>query len=291
VADDALTQTAPAVPGVEATSVVPAVVPAPVTAPEPQAKKRPTLYERRRAAIQRRFAGAYFALAVVVGVAVGLAIVLVSRSGGTHAAWSSFKPTAHGLEAAQQIAGHVSAGYRLNGKPLASALASAPEVQQSVTISAVAIRSGFADERPQDVTFVNTNHAVVYLFTGTGSKGAIPGSATAKRGNVLRREILETSLYTFKYVDGIDTVIAFPPPTFDSSGNVVPRAVVLQKKDYGKLLGRPLTETLPARPRETPSVQLTPKELGSIAKVRFMQFDFQALPNDTALLVLTPVAG
>ena len=237
----------------------------------------------------RRFGLAYFSLAVCVGVAVGLTIVLLGRSSTSHSAWSRFKPTGHGLAAAQQIASYVGGSYRLGSLPLASALASPPEVQQNVTISAAAVRSGFTDERPQDVTFVKTNHSVVYLFTGTGANGVIPGTPSVARGNLLRREILEMSLYSLKYVDGIDSVIAFPPPTVGSDGKALPRAVLLRRSGLGKLLSRPLFETLPPRRVETTAVKMSSGELAAISKVRFMQYAFQALPNDTALLVLTPV--
>jgi hypothetical protein len=282
VADDAVTP----VPG------VPAVPPAPAAAPE--AQRKPTLYERRRARIQRRFGAAYFVLAVVVGIAIGMAIVLVDRSGGTHAAWSHYKPTAHGLQGAQQIANFVAGSYRLNGQPFTSALAAPPEVEpsagQNVPIYAAAIRTGLADEKPQDVQFVKTDHAIVYYFNGTGQSGTIPGTQSIQRGALLRRQILETSLYTFKYVDGINAVIAFPPPTVGSDGKPLARAVLLQKSDFSQQLGKPLFETLPPRRVETPLVKLDPSELAAISKMRFLQYDFQALPNETALLVLTPVA-
>jgi hypothetical protein len=257
-------------------------------------KRKPTLYERRRAKIQRRFGAAYFVLAVVVGVAVGMAIVLVDRSGGTHAPWSQYKPTSHGLQAAQQIANFVAGGYRLNGQPFTSALATPPEIEPSagtnVPIYAAAIRTGLADEKPQDVQFVKTDHAIVYYFNGTGQSGTIPGAQSVPRGALLRRQILETSLYTFKYVDGINAVIAFPPPTVGSDGKALARAVLLQKSDYSQQLSGPLVQTLPSRRVETPSVKFGPAELAAIAKMRFLQYDFQALPNQTALLVLTPVA-
>ena len=108
----------------------------PTAAPVPAV---PARQEQRLASIQRRFGLAYFGLAVIVGVAVGILAVLIGRSSSHHTAWSAFKPTAHGLEAAQQIASHVSGSYRLtDGQPLAGALADAPVVtaQQQVSRSA-----------------------------------------------------------------------------------------------------------------------------------------------------------
>ena len=258
-------------------------------APAEEPRPRPTAAERRRAAIQRRFGLAYFALAVASGIAIGLLIVLIGHSGTKHTAWSSFKPTSTGLEGAQQIAGYVSRRYRLGDKLFAAAFATTPVVQQT-TIAAAAIRTGFSKERAQDVRFYRTGNAVMYQFSGSNPNGTIPGTPSVARGNLLRREILEMSLYSMKYLGNIDTVIAFPPPAVGSDGKPVARAVLLRKPDLGPQLRSPLFETLPPRRVLEVGQQLTGPERAAIGKVRFMQYTFQALPNGDALLVLTPVA-
>jgi hypothetical protein len=217
--------------------------------------------------------------------------VLLGSSGTKHTEWSSFKPTSKGLEGAQQIAGYVSRRYRLGGELFAGAFASAPVLQDGTPIGAAAIRTGFTKERVQDVKFYRTDHAVMYQFLGTNENGTIPGKPSIARGNLLRREMLEMSLYSMKYLGGIDTVIAFPPPIVGSDGKpAVTRAVLLRKPDLDAQLSSPLSETLPPRRVETVGQSRTPAERAAVAKVRFMQYTGQQLPSGEFLLVLTPVA-
>ena len=251
--------------------------------------------ERRLASIRRRFGFAYFALAVAVGVAVGLLVVLIGRSSGDHAPWSKFKPTAHGLEAAQQIATYVSSRYRLTtGQPLAFALADAPVVtaqQQQVPISVVELQSGFSDQKPQDVGFARTNHSLMLQLRGTGTNGAIPGTPSVARGNLLRREVLEISLYTLKYLGEFDSVIAFPPPVISqTTGKATPTLIFLRRSDVQAELDRPLVQTLPQRPVQTPTVKLRPIERAAVGRIRFLTYSFQGLPDGTALLVASPAS-
>jgi hypothetical protein len=251
--------------------------------------------ERRLGSIRRRFGFAYFALAVAVGVALGLLAVLVGRSSSSGGPWSAFKPAAHGLEAAQQIATYVSSRYRLTGgQPLALALADAPVVsaqQQQVPISVVELQSGFSDQQAQDVGFARTNHSVMLQLRGTGTDGAIPGTPSVARGNLLRREVLEISLYTFKYLSEFDSVLAFPPPVISqTTGKATPTLIFLRRSDVRAELDRPLAETLPQRPVQTPTVKLRPGEQAAIGHVRFMTYSFQGLPDGTALLVAKPAS-
>ncbi len=251
--------------------------------------------ERRLASIRRRFGIAYFGLAVAVGIAVGLLAVLLGRSSSHHPPWSSFKPTAHGLEAAQEIATYVSSKYRLTtGQPLALALADEPVVtaqQQQVPISVVELQSGFADQKPQDVRFARTNHSVMLQLRGTGANGAVPGTPSIARGNLIRREVLEISLYTLKYLHEFDSVIAFPPPVISqTTGKATPTLIFLRRGDVQSELERPLADTLPQRPVETPAVKLRASERTAIGRIRFMTYSFQGLPDGTALLVASPAS-
>ena len=292
MAEDAVRQFASVGDTADESAQPPAALP-PAAAPQQTAerKPKPNLYERRRAAIQRRFGFAYFALAVATGIAIGLVVVLVGRSSGKHEAWSPFKPTSNGLEGAQQIAGYVSRRYRLGNELLAGAFASAPVVQGGTPIGAAAVRTGFTKERVQDVRFYRTDHAVMYQFLGTKDDGTIPGTASVARGNLLRQEILEMSLYSMKYLGGIDTVIAFPPPTIGSDGKpAVTRAILLRKPDLKAQLSRPLGDTIPPGKTETLGRQTTAEERAAVAKVQFMQYSGQQLPSGDFLLVLTPVA-
>ena len=53
----------------------------------------------------------------------------------------------------------------------------------------------------------------MFSLCGLGQSCAIAtGKASVERGTLVRREILELALYTFKYVGGVNHVIAFMPP-------------------------------------------------------------------------------
>ena len=78
----------------------------------------------------------------------------------------------------------------------------------------------------------------MYSLCGLGPSCAIAtGTASVARGRLVRREILELALYTFKYVPGMQSVIAFMPPKTGSQPQYV---VYLQKSDLSQELKLPL---------------------------------------------------
>ena len=86
-----------------------------------------------------------------------------------------------------------------------------PDASTSVPIHYVALRGpkGVIDQ----VDPVDPSNAISYSLCGGGSSCAIAtGTPSVARGTLVRREILELALYTFKYVGGIKNVIAFMPP-------------------------------------------------------------------------------
>src|SRR5207237_467980 len=90
---------------------------------------------------------------------------------------------------------------------------------------------------------------------GLGTSCSITsGAPTVARGTLVRREIFELALYTFKYVGGIKHVIAFMPPP---SGQSAQYLVYLQKSDLAPYLKAPLAQTLgshvPFRRRSRPA--------------------------------------
>jgi hypothetical protein len=84
----------------------------------------------------------------------------------------------------------------------------------------------------------------MYSLCGVGASCSIAtGKASVQRGTLVRREILELALYTFKYAGGIKNVIAFMPPVAGKPTYVV----YLQKSDLIPELRTPLTQTLAAK--------------------------------------------
>ena len=241
----------------------------------------------------RRFGLAYFVLAIVFGAAVGFFVIFLQEPSTTKSAaiWSPWKPSARGLEAAQQIATHVARRYRLSGgEPLVDVLAGAPQLLNDVPITAVQIRSGFADQRVEDVKFYRTTRSVLFQLCGRGQECAISGKASVARARLLRAEILELSLYAFNYVSDIDSVIALAPPTFlPPDTQPVRTAIFLRKHDVMPELDVPLARTVPQRVLSPGALPTTVER--AIDRLHLLESQFQSLQDGTAMLVLSPMAS
>ena len=63
-----------------------------------------------------------------------------------------------------------------------------------------------------DIDFVDGN-GLMYTLNGLGPKGSVRGGKPSEeRHLLLRREALELALYTFRYVEDVDLVVALLPP-------------------------------------------------------------------------------
>jgi hypothetical protein len=256
----------------------------------------------RRSAYRSRFAAVYIVLAVVVGVAVGSFIVLASREDPPPPPrWSDWEPTGSPEARLKQIADRVSSRYRLrSGNELAAALVTTPQVTSpdqsgsrtvSVPVSAIAVRPdtsrGQAEE--SDIDFVPASSHIYFILCGLGNRCAIDeGSPSTARHELLRREALELSLYTFKYVDGIDSVTVFLPPNPNPNGT--PTAVFLKRSDVKRQLGQPLSRTL--GPKAPQIGQMAPAELEAVNNItlpRLYAYDYTQAQDGSAILVLAPV--
>jgi hypothetical protein len=241
-----------------------------------------------------RFALAYTALGLVLAGAIAFfAVVLIGGSSPTGPAWSNWKPSGSSkLEQASSIAQHVQPQYRLapGGAQLVVVKATPPEVQ-NISVEEVALKAGSAGE---DYKFVPTKNAVVYVLCGLGTRCSIKsGTPTQERARLLRREALELALYTFKYVDGVDSVIALiPPPANDDTTNW---ALFFQEKNFDDELQRPLSQTLPTPPAGKKLVPASvvgnqdERTVERLTKPYWFTSQFQQLQDGNAILVLDPV--
>jgi hypothetical protein len=254
---------------------------------------RPDRRERARLTSYRfRFGLVYIVLAAVVGAAVGTFIVLVGRPDRPEAApWSTWQPGGSRDASAKQIADHVSKPYRLpSGNQLAVAVVGPPEVQ-NVAVRYIAVKpdtsTGKAEEN--DVDVLSANGSIMYILCGLGQRCSIPeGEPSEERHQLLRREALELSLYTFKYVKDVDSVVVFLPPRPDQK---IGSSVFLKKAEVRDELRHPLRQTL-ARPDPPQLGQIDRVELGNIDRLtrpRVFQYEFQQAQDGNAFLVLTPV--
>lgn len=188
-----------------------------------------------------RFTVAYLILVLVFGGVASLFTYFLVREDPSPA-WSSYQPDGGGLARAADIANHVAPNYRADGEQIALVEAQPPIVQNRV-VDAIAI----ARERIRPVgggyrSFEPATRTLFYVFCSpTQADCALP-NATPEHITLLQRESLELALYTFKYMNDIDAVVALLPAT----GGQNP-AVYLRRRALTKQLEQPLSLTLPGR--------------------------------------------
>jgi hypothetical protein len=256
---------------------------------------------RRRAEAKvprHRFGLAYLALAALLGAGVGLFVVLLTNGGGDSSGrWSAWKPSASGVQGRDEIAKRVGREYALpSGRQLVGILSEPPLVssgQQSVPVAAIGLRTGLAGETPNDLTVLRANNAWAFVLCGFGERCQIAGTQTAQRYDLLRREALELSLYTFKYNHDVQSVLTFMPPgkALNASGAPTTSLIFLQRAAVKSALDSPLKETLPPPKTAVKPGQMSPKELGAVRRLtegHIYTYDFQPLQDGSAAIVLTP---
>jgi len=215
-----------------------AAVPEPAPAPKPVAEARMPH--------RHRFVFVYGLLGGVLAVAIAGVVVYAGRSINPAPRWSTWHPSGGGLGAAKQIADAVGKSYRLpNGSQLVDVIAKAPSVPgQSgpVPIHYFAIHGAKGADQ---IYAVSSSDSIMFSLCGLGQSCSIAtGKPSVARGTLVRREVLELALYTFKYVGGVKSIVAFMPP---STGTARQYAVFLQKNDLKNELKTPLAQTLSSR--------------------------------------------
>ena len=251
--------------------------------------------DEQQPAYRFRFGLAYLGLAAVLGIAVGTGILLAGRTEkAAGPAWSPWQPTAKETGGrVQEIVRYVARRYRLDAdRQLLAVIPGVPSIQngdQRIAIRGVAVRAPVVARSQEDFSFVDTQNGLMYILCGGAASCAMAGEASNQRGQLVRREALELALYTFKYVDGVDSVLAFWPPR---AGSQATHALFFRKSDFDEQLDRPLTETL------APARALQPTTLSSLEgtlvdRLTLPHF-FRAQPiqaqDGSAILVLDPVA-
>jgi hypothetical protein len=273
-----------------------------VTAPQAAApevdtrSRRARRHDRARGTGYRlRFGLLYVVLATVLGAGVGAFVVLTTRpEPEPDPPWSAWRPTGSQTAMMRQIADRIPQAYRQNGEQLtvstASPLAITTE-QGQVPIDTVFVTPdtsrGLAEEDEIDTYAGNSVASYALCGLGSGEQCAITkGKPSTARFTFLRRQALELSLYTLKYVDGIDSVIVFMPPSPNGQPN---GTIFLTRDDVRPELRRPLDELLPTR---TPTVGgLSEVEEGHVLRLiepRTYAYQIQAAPNGSPVLVLSP---
>jgi hypothetical protein len=204
----------------------------------------------RRLVYRGRFGAFYFLLAIAAGAALGSLVVLLERGSPAPApAWSSWEPQGSAERKAAQIADRVSTPYRLpSGNPLVGVTYAGPPTIAGPDGSPLQLRA-LAVQNPtstgaEDIDAIPSASNVMYVLCGLGPACSIPeGRPSDARGQLLRREALELALYSFRYIEGIESVIVMLPPRADGQNAT---AVFLERSDVRAALEEPLSQTLTA---------------------------------------------
>ncbi len=238
-----------------------------------------------------RFLFVYGILGGALAVAIALVAIYAGRAITPAPKWSAWQPNGGGLGAAKQIADNVGKSYRLpNGDQLVDVIAKAPSLSPTtgavIPLHYIAIQS--TKGTPIVHYQISPSNSVTYDLCGLGTSCSIAtGKPSAERGTLVRREILELALYTFKYVGGIQNVVAFMPPP---AGTQAQYAVYLRKSDVSLELRQPLAKTLKARvplPSAIPAREV--HVVDSVTEPRVYKYGVAQAQTGDFVLVLTPL--
>jgi hypothetical protein len=234
----------------------------------------------------RRFGLVYFLLAVVVGIAAGTTINLVRDGDHNRSPWSAWKPTAPPELRPKEIASRVAAAYRLsNGRRLVDVVTGDPFQSAITEVATPAVGAGLGRDTP----VYDPSRMRMFILCGQGKNCSVPGTPSVERTLLLHREAVELALYTFKYVDGMKSVIAFMPPPAGTQAQYV---VYLEKSDVADRLKVPLLKTLGAKvplPSAIPSKEQ--ETVDATTEPRVYKYSLSQAQQGDAILVLAPLTA
>jgi hypothetical protein len=236
-----------------------------------------------------------FVLGALIGVGlatVALLVGVVANPGGSDVPpnWSTWKPTAKdGFAAAHQIAEHVGAKYRLGNGDQMVAVTSGPIEFLDVPLS-VAVRTAPSGG---DIRLLD-GKGVMFTLNGLGPRGSIlRGTPSRERHLLLRREALELALYTFRYRDDVDMVVALlppaPPDQTSTQQDTPTQALFFRPGDLRGELDVPLNSTLPPktpRPETFPLNGADARHVEALTRSNLFWASFQQGQDAHAFLVL-----
>jgi hypothetical protein len=229
---------------------------------------------------------AYGVLALAFWLSVGGFVLLLMRpnhSGPSE--WSNWRPAADGLAGAHEISAKIAPLYKgENGAQLMAVQEHGAQVQ-GLRLEAVGVRR--LNQEGQINPFIALYHGertLIYAFCGLQTNCALQGESTPQREQLLRRAALELSLYSFKYLKGVEQVVSL----IDNVKIGGTSAVFLRKDQLEPELAHPLRATLPlqhAPPVGTPDTQEGPV-IDALTLSNTFPAHFEPLPDGDAILVL-----
>jgi hypothetical protein len=166
------------------------------------------------------------AIATLIGIAIGAIVVAVavlssSSSSSSKVKWSDWQPSDNGTLGAREIADHIAPLYRISRVDqlvvvtvvnLANPTTAAAATQTGAGGGGLQVAVQFDPSKSQ-VSLLSGN-TIAYNLCGQGTSNCAigVGEASTDRLLLLRREALELALYTFKYISGVQNVVAILPP-------------------------------------------------------------------------------
>lgn len=229
---------------------------------------------------------AYVALALAFWLSVaGFVILMVRPNHSKSTAWSAWKPDTQGLLGAREISLKVAAQYKAaNGAQLMAVQPHGPQVQ-GLRLEAIGVRRlNSGGQIDPYIGMYRADNTLIYAFCGLQTNCGMLGDNTPNRERALRRAALELSLYSFKYLKGVDQVVSLVESVKTGGAS----AVFLRKDDFGPELKHPLRDTLPVRP--TPGADAKDPSEAPVIDALTLQNTFPAhfepLPDGDAILVL-----
>lgn len=220
-----------------------------------------------------------------------------SANSGAGGVWSSWRPSADGLTGAQEIADYVAPYYRATAASQLAVVTVVNLNNPAAPVQVVVPTSTSGAELP-----LPASGTIVYNLCGEGSSNCSIGAGRPSEDRLLllRRESLELALYTFKYITGIQTVVAILPPGYTSSCTGVcakthskptkkplDLAIAFDRNELAPWLAQPLRKTLPeSLPPTVSQVSSAPEaELVSVLTAHGMFAESTASAQDGSTVI------
>jgi hypothetical protein len=213
-----------------------------------------------RARHMSRFRWAIAVLFLLAAGSLAAAVALSSpRSARTPGGndWSTWRPTDGGLTGAQEIADYIAPYYRATPGDQLAVVTVVNLNNPASPVEVVLPGSGASGS----LLPLPASSTIVYNLCGVGGSNCSigVGRPSSARLLLLRREALELALYTFKYIGGIQAVVAILPPGHTVAGctgicktpqtkpvvRQLDLAVAFDRAELQPYLDAPLRTTLP----------------------------------------------
>ena len=189
-----------------------------------------------------------------IGIAaLAVVVMIVAQGPSKEPAWSKWKPQTEDRNLQIiEIGRYVSSGYRLDNGDQLNKVDAEPLELDGAPLRVVVRTTGVGEGANIEEIDGRT---VLYTLKGLGPRGSIDsGEPSEKRLRLLQREATEIALYTFRYVKGVDNVVALLPPPPPEKGSP-------EEEETQELTGE--TSNLPAmlfRPGDLEQAIKTPLE-------------------------------